>query len=388
MNNNSEFNFDACQFTCKINKIVLFKLSKCSPFLASLWQYFLVLCNYQDTEYWSSSIEDINKEKFFSSRLSSPTDLDKLDLIDPNFTANINEFESPNSSNPQSLNHGQLNQLDLKTKIKSRLNYSQKLNNESNSRFDHSLDSDLDKKKLTFPLRGNYIYHSTLNEQLFKYLSIAIYCENIAIRNQFDNTTGLAMLLINSLIELFELASHESIVLDLFSVIHRNAYASSLFINCINSNWSALLSKRKLYLLHSCLKSIEGVHLSASGHLLNLVIDKYFHLPYLSLVRYADHIACQRIEMMLSLSTSELLMQLSEEQINNLNKYFIDFKYSFRHKRLILLLEQLQSSLNDTVTPNDLSLVEKIFNLFFYFPPSFYYDTKFEYSSVMGYILP
>ena len=368
LTNDSEFNFDSSHFTYKLNRIVLFKLSKCNPFLASMWQYFLVLCNYQDIEYWSSSIEDINKEKFFSSRLSSPNDLDKFDLIDPNFPVNINDFESPSSSTANSLNQIQLNQSDLKTKIKSRLNYSQKLNSESTSRFDHSyIDStSLDKKKLIFPLRANYIYHSTLSEQLFKYLSITIYCENIAIRNQLDNTTGLAMLLINSLIELFELASHESIVLDLFSAIHRNAYASSLFINCISSNWSALLSKRKLYLLHSCLKSIEGVHLSASGHLLNLVIDKYFHLPYLSLVRYADHIACQRIEMMLSLSTTELLMQLSEEQIINLNKYFIDFKYSFRHKRLILLLEQLQSSLNETVTQNDLSLVCRKFSLSFY----------------------
>ena len=77
---------------------------------------------------------------------------------------------------------------------------------------------------------------------------------------------------------------------------------------------------------------------------------KYFNLPYLSLVKYADYIVCQRIEMMLSLSTNDLLIQLSEEQIINLNKYFLDFKYSFRHKRLISLLEQLQSSLNETLT--------------------------------------
>ena len=289
-----------------------------------MWQYFLVLCNYQDTEYWSSSIENINDYKTFSSKLSSPND-----LIDPNLTLNNN-----------------LDKNDLKSKIKSRLNYSQKHNNDS---FKKLRIENFNDNKLIFPLKNNYVYHSTLNEQLFKYSSICIYCENITARNQFDNTTGLAMLLINSLIELFELASDESIVLDLFSAIHRNAYASSLFINCINSNWSALISKRKLYLLHSCLKSVEGIHLSASGHLLNLIIDKYFNLPYLSLVKYADYIVCQRIEMMLSLSINDLLIQLSEEQIINLNKYFLDFKYSFRHKRLISLLEQLQSSLNETL---------------------------------------
>ena len=67
---------------------------------------------------------------------------------------------------------------------------------------------------------------------------------------------------------------------------------------------------------------MEGVHLSASGHLLNLLIEKYFHLPYLSLVRYADHIACQRVEMMQSLSPDELLNQLTEQHVKILNKFF------------------------------------------------------------------
>lgn len=141
-----------------------------------------------------------------------------------------------------------------------------------------------------FILLGCHIHHKTLNEQLFKHLSMTIYCENIATRNQLDNTIGLTMLIINNLSELFELASNEAMVLDLFSTIHRNASASSLFIHSISSNWHSIVAKKKLYLLHSCLKSLEGVHLSSSGHLLNLLIDKYFPLPYLSLVRFADHV--------------------------------------------------------------------------------------------------
>lgn len=166
---------------------------------------------------------------------------------------------------------------------------------------------------------------------------MAVYCENIATRNQLNNTIGLTMLIINNLSELFELASNESIVLDLFSTIHRNASASSLFIHSISMNWrsisggsvsassstsSKVASSKRLYVLHACLKSLEGVHLSSSGHLLNLLIDKYFRLPYLSLVRYADHIACQRVEMIQSLSLAELSNQFTEQHLKQLDKFF------------------------------------------------------------------
>lgn len=75
-------------------------------------------------------------------------------------------------------------------------------------------------------------------------------------------------------------------------------------------------------MLHACLKSLEGVHLSSSGHLLNLLIDKYFELPYLSLVRYADYIACQRVEMIQSLSVHELSNQFTEKHLKQLDKFF------------------------------------------------------------------
>jgi len=53
LTNENDFNFESAQFA--------FKISKSNPLIASIWQYFLVLCNYQDTEYWSSSIKNITK---------------------------------------------------------------------------------------------------------------------------------------------------------------------------------------------------------------------------------------------------------------------------------------------------------------------------------------
>ena len=330
--------FDHSQLAFKVNRIVLFKLSKTSPFLSAIWQYLLVLCNYQDTEYWSASTNGPSKS---SSQIITP--------VGEKTEANNDSTNSGTDSSLIALNESaQLEGNDslehempetLSSRVNSKLTYSIK----NSDNFPSQLSQKCQNSHLIISSCHNL--HPTINEQLFKYFSLTVFSELIANRNPLDHTTGLTMLLINSLSELFDLASHESTVLDLFSTIHRNSAASSLFIHSITSNWHSLLAHRKLHLLHACLKSLEGVHLSASGHLLTLIVDKYFQLPYLSLVRYADHIACQRVEMMLSFTGEELLTQLSEELLLNLRKFFAEFKYSFRHQRLISLLEQLNGNL-------------------------------------------
>lgn len=63
------------------------------------------------------------------------------------------------------------------------------------------------------------------------------------------------------------------------------------------------------------------------------------------MVRYADHIACQRVEMLIEPEEkSNFPNQLTEQQLTNLTKFFVSFKYAFRHQRLISLLDQLTVS--------------------------------------------
>lgn len=316
----------------------MFKIFKTNPYLASLWQYFLTLCNYQDPEYWLLSLED-NQNKSNSKESKAK---DANDLCDSSCSSTNASLPHTESNQKES----DLNQLCsakiLTSKIRSKHIYTSALTSKS-------INEDEDTA-----VQQNYDYQKNpcLNEQLFKYLSITIYCDFITTPRNPDNTTGLTMILINNIVELFELSLNEPHVWDIFSTIHRNASASSLFIHSINSNWASILSRRKLSLLHSCLKSLEGIHLSSSGHLLNLLIDKYFNLPYLSLVRYADHIACQRVEMMQSLSHTDLLSQLNEQNVRLLNKFFDEqTKYSFRHQRLVLLLEQLKRIMEN---PNEI----------------------------------
>lgn len=227
-----DFSFDASKFTFRINKIILFKMSKINPILSSMWQYFLLLCNHQDPEYWSLSLDTSTK---------SPNSIDReSDLDSSNTSSNNNSLNPGLQQDQESLPAELTNAKLLSSKLRSQNNY---ITNEMKHL---SLQKSTNNKNLI--LYHKHFKHATLTEQLFKYLSLTIYCDNITTRNQLDNTTGLTMLIINSLVELFELATHESTVLDLFSTIHRNAPASSLFIHSINSNWSNILSKKALSL--------------------------------------------------------------------------------------------------------------------------------------------
>lgn len=183
----------------------------------------------------------------------------------------------------------------------------------------------------------------SLNERLFKCSALMMYCDYVTNNNLLDNSKILTYLIINNLVDLLNLINEFSIY-DLISMIHRNASASSLFMHSINSNWTIIYETRKLQLLYACLRCLEAIHLSVSGHLLNFLVDKYFHLPYLSVVRYADFIACQRLEMMQSLPIHEIENQLSKEYTEKLLFFFNDFKFSHRHHRFISLLKKLNAS--------------------------------------------
>jgi hypothetical protein len=297
LNNDDYFEFDTNSFTFRINHIVLFKLAKINPFLASTWQYFLISFDYQDIEYWQLALEDGLKLNSNTQSLDSTTSSTNNSL-----TPWIN---TPNEDKPKS----KIDTLGILTRLKS---------------------SEC----------------PTLNEQLFRYVTLALYSDYLVSRNQYDNTTGLTSILINNIVELLEMAIQETSILSLFSTVHRNPSASSLLIHSMTSNWNKIVAKNKLCMFESCLKLLEGVHLSASSSLLSLLISKFFNLSYLSLTRYADHIACQRVEMLLSLSSDEITNQFDENNIQILNAFYNNQMRNTRHKRLISLLEQLRQLIN------------------------------------------
>jgi uncharacterized membrane protein YgcG len=341
INNDSSYYYDC--LTVRINRIVLFKLSKTLPMISSMWQYFLLLCNYQESDYWLASFEDE-----WSSFANNNNNSNNKKLR--RFSADLDQQQQTSMI---------FNEIDAETSTSIKKHQDDVLNVTLTSPYRHSIsisssNNDNNDTKTATNECLIQLYSDKrepqlcVEEQLFREVSLIIYSECLTC-NQLDNTTGLTSLLINNIIDLFELVTHESIIIDLFSTIHRNAAASSLFIHSINSNWTLIIGTKRLYILQACLKYLEGVHLSASGHLLNLLIDKFFHLPYISLVRHADYIACQRVEMMQSMAPEQIFQNiLQEDHINNLNLFFSQqFKYSFRHQRLISLLSELKQMLND-----------------------------------------
>ncbi len=145
-------------------------------------------------------------------------------------------------------------------------------------------------------------------------------CQNL------HDSEHLTWLTVNHVSDLISL-SHEPPVQDLISAVHRNSAASGLFIQAIQSRCDNL-STVCIYIftassLSSCsddlfcylhikcvnlqpvmlkktLQCLEGIHLSQSGALLMLYVDKLLNTPFRVLARMVDTLACRRVEMLLA----------------------------------------------------------------------------------------
>ena len=53
-------------------------------------------------------------------------------------------------------------------------------------------------------------------------------------------------------------------------------------------------------MLKKTLQCLEGIHLSQSGSLLMLYVDKLLNTPFRVLARMVDTLACRRVEMLLA----------------------------------------------------------------------------------------
>ncbi|RXM28279.1 Huntingtin [Acipenser ruthenus] len=115
-------------------------------------------------------------------------------------------------------------------------------------------------------------------------------CQNL------HDSEHLAWLIVNHVRDLINL-SHEPPVQDFISAIHRNSAASGLFIQAIQSRCENLSTPT---VLKKTLQCLEGIHLSQSGAVLMLYVDKFINTPFRVLARMVDTLACRRIEMLLA----------------------------------------------------------------------------------------
>ncbi|XP_071090376.1 huntingtin-like isoform X1 [Haliotis cracherodii] len=155
-------------------------------------------------------------------------------------------------------------------------------------------------------------------------------CENL------NDAEHMTWLIINHVSDLIEL-SDESPVQDFISAIHRNSAASSLFIQAIHARCENV---SRPSLVKKTLKCIEAIHLTQSGALLTLLIDKFLNTHQLAVARMCDTIACRRVEMLLAENYEDSSKQLPLEDLEKLLQFMRSNGLIQRHARLVSLLNK------------------------------------------------
>ncbi|XP_078717925.1 huntingtin isoform X2 [Lampetra fluviatilis] len=156
-------------------------------------------------------------------------------------------------------------------------------------------------------------------------------CQNL------HDSEHMTWLIVNHVRDLVALAS-EPPVQDCVSAVHRNAAASGLFIQAIQSRG---LDLTKPVVLRRTLQRLEGIHLSQSGAVLSLLVESFLATPLRVLGHMVDTLACRRVEMLLAENLEDSSSQLPIEDLERIQSHLQQTGLSNRHKRLASLLDRL-----------------------------------------------
>ncbi|XP_034861299.1 huntingtin isoform X5 [Mirounga leonina] len=132
------------------------------------------------------------------------------------------------------------------------------------------------------------------NREIVRRGALILFCDYVC--QNLHDSEHLTWLIVNHIQDLINL-SHEPPVQDFISAVHRNSAASGLFIQAIQSRCENLSTPTTLKKTLQCL---EGIHLSQSGAVLILYVDKLLCTPFRVLARMVDTLACRRVEMLLA----------------------------------------------------------------------------------------
>ncbi|XP_075050447.1 huntingtin isoform X1 [Mixophyes fleayi] len=199
------------------------------------------------------------------------------------------------------------------------------------------------------------------NREIVRRGALILFCDYVC--QNLHDSEHLTWLIVNHVQDLINL-SHEPPVQDFISAIHRNSAASGLFIQAIQSRCENLATPTSLKKTLQCL---EGIHLSQSGAVLMLYIDKLLCTPFRVLARMVDTLACRRVEMLLAATpqvsprkrklknTKNTISQLPLEELDRTQQYLQSSGLAQRHQRLYSLLDRFRATVaQDTVSPSPL----------------------------------
>ncbi|KAJ3614460.1 hypothetical protein NHX12_018032, partial [Muraenolepis orangiensis] len=175
-----------------------------------------------------------------------------------------------------------------------------------------------------------------INREIVRRGALILFCDYV----------HLTWLIVNHVSDLISL-SHEPPVQDFISAVHRNSAASGLFIQAIQSRCDNLTSPT---MLKKTLQCLEGIHLSQSGSLLMLYVDKLLNTPFRVLARMVDTLACRRVEMLLAETLQNSIAQLPVEELDRIQEYLQTSGLAQRHQRFYSLLDRFRATVAEETT--------------------------------------
>ncbi|XP_029817601.1 huntingtin [Manacus vitellinus] len=187
------------------------------------------------------------------------------------------------------------------------------------------------------------------NREIVRRGALILFCDYVC--QNLHDSEHLTWLIVNHVQDLINL-SHEPPVQDFISAVHRNSAASGLFIQAIQSRCENLAAPTTLKKTLQCL---EGIHLSQSGAVLTLYVDKLLCTPFRVLARMVDTLACRRVEMLLAATLQNSIAQLPVEELDRIQEYLQNSGLATRHQRLYSLLDRFRLMVApDTTSPSPL----------------------------------
>ncbi|XP_035993085.1 huntingtin isoform X2 [Fundulus heteroclitus] len=184
-----------------------------------------------------------------------------------------------------------------------------------------------------------------VNREIVRRGALILFCDYVC--QNLHDSEHLTWLIVNHVRDLISL-SHEPPVQDFISAVHRNSAASGLFIQAIHSRCDNLATPTTLKKTLQCL---EGIHLSQSGSLLMLYVDKLLNTPFRVLARMVDTLACRRVEMLLAETLQNSIAQLPVEELERIQEYLQSSGLAQRHQRFYSLLDRFRATVADTSSP-------------------------------------
>uniref|UniRef100_A0A672GB75 Huntingtin n=1 Tax=Salarias fasciatus TaxID=181472 RepID=A0A672GB75_SALFA len=185
-----------------------------------------------------------------------------------------------------------------------------------------------------------------VNREIVRRGALILFCDYVC--QNLHDSEHLTWLIVNHVRDLISL-SHEPPVQDFISAVHRNSAASGLFIQAIQSRCDNLTTPT---MLKKTLQCLEGIHLSQSGSLLMLYVDKLLNTPFRVLARMVDTLACRRVEMLLAETLQNSIAQLPVEELDRIQEYLQTSGLAQRHQRFYSLLDRFRATVADTNSPS------------------------------------